>query len=242
LNVLRLENNIKVVSDRGHIAPGDNCTYLGFLVRKDLFDSGEITSAANLAGQTIASTTAGTTGYLLSTYLAQAGLTFDDVVLNDIPTAGFVDAFANKSLAVIGAPELHLSRLINAGNAVFLARAEDVIGTMQLSFVAFGKNLLTDHPDVGVRFLAAYFKGIQQYHEGKTARNLQIMADATGESIETLQAACWLPIRTDGSIDFSGVEGFQQWAISQGQLEAPVTEEQFWDPSFTAAAQALLNP
>lgn len=242
LNVLRQENNIKVVADRGHIAPGDSCTYLGLLVRKDLFDSGIITGPAGLAGETIASSSAGTTGYLLSTYLAQAGLTFDDVVMNDIPTAGYVDAFTNKSLAVIVAPELHLSRILNGGNAVLLADAQDVTGAEQIGFIAFGKNLLRDHPDVGTRFMAAYLKGVLQYNQGKTARNLQIMSDATGETIETLQAACWVPINTDGSIDFSGIEGFQQWSIAQDQLEAPVTEEQFFDSRFITAGQALLNP
>jgi len=242
LNVLRQEDNIKVVADRGHIAPGDECTYHGLLVRKDLYDSGEITNAADLTGQSIASSTAGASGYILSTYLAEAGLNFDDVILNDIPTAGYIDAFANKSVSVIVVPELHLTRLITAGHAVLLARAEDLIGTIQLSVLAFGKNLIVDHPDVAARFLAAYLKGAQRYQEGKTERNLQIMSEATGESIEMLQAACWLPIRADGSIDFAGIEGFQQWSIDQEQLEAPVTEEQFWDPSFLAAAHILLNP
>jgi NitT/TauT family transport system substrate-binding protein len=242
LNVLRQENNVKLVADKGHITSGDNCTYLGLLVRKDLYESGKITGPADLARQTIASTSTGTSGYLLSSYLAQAGLTFDDVVLNDIPTAGYLDAFANKSVAVIVTPELHLSRILNGGNAVLLAGGESLVRAEQLGFIAFGKNLLVDHPDVGARFLAAYLKGVRQYNEGKTERNLQIMADATGETIDTLRSACWAPINSDGSIDFSGVAGFQQWSISQGQLEAPVTEEQAYDPRFLTAAQALLNP
>ena len=242
LNVLGQEDNIKVVADRGHIAPGDSCTYLGLLVRKDLYDSGAITGAAGLAGQAIESTAAGTAGYLLSTYLAQAGLTFDDVVLNDIPSAEFVDAFTNKALAAISTAEPNLTRVLTSGNAVLLAKAQDVIGTTQLSILAFGKNIIVDHPDFGARFLAAYLKGIQQYNQGKTTRNLQIMADATGETIETMQAACWVPINIDGSIDFSGIEGFQQWSVAQGQLDSPITEDQFWDPKFLTAAQALLKP
>jgi NitT/TauT family transport system substrate-binding protein len=242
LNIIGKEDNIKVVADRGHIAPGDSCTFQGILVRKDLYESGEITSAADLAGQTIDSSKAGINGYLLSTYLAQAGLTFDDVNLNEIPTTGYLDAFANKSLAAIVTTESNVTRLLTSGNAVLLAKAEEVIGTAQPSALVFGKNLLVDHPDVGARFMAAYLKGVQQYNEGKTERNLQILSDATGDSTDALQAVCWVPIRTDGSIVFSGIEGFQQWSIAQGLLEAPVTEEQFWDPSFIAAAQALLHP
>jgi len=242
LNVLGQENDVKVVADRGHIAPTDSCTYLGIMVRKDLYDSGAITKAADLKGQIIAAANSGTTGYLLSTYLAQAGLTFDDVTLNDIPTAGYVDAFNNKSVASIVAPELHITDLLSAGNAVLLAKAQDVIGTTQLSVLAFGKNLLVNHPDIGARFMAAYLKGVQQYNLGKTDRNLQIMSDATQVSIPDLKNSCWLTINSDGMIDFSGVDNFQKWSIAQGQLDKPITEEQFWDPSFIEAAQKLLNP
>jgi len=242
LNTLGQEKNIKVVADRGHLSPGDGCTYLGILVRKDLYDSGAITKAADLKGQIISASNSGSTGYLLSTYLKQAGLTLNDVVLNYIPTAGYIDAFNNKSVAVIVAPELWVTRLLAAGNAVVLAGAQDVVGTTQLSILAFGKNLLVDHPDVGARFMAAYLKGVQQYNQGKTDRNLQIMADATKISTDELKASCWIPISSDGKIDFSGVDNFQQWSIAQGQLDKPITEDQFWDPSFLTAAQKLLNP
>jgi NitT/TauT family transport system substrate-binding protein len=242
LNITSQDPNVKVVADRGHIAPTDQCSYMGILVRKDLYDSGEITSPADLAGQTIISNTAGSAAYILSAYLAQAGLTFDDVTLADIPTTGYIDAFSNKSVAALVTPELYLSRVVDAGNAVLLVGAEDIIGPLQSSLIIFGKNLLVDHPDVGARFLAAYLKGVQQYNEGKTERNVQIVADATGDSVEMLQAACWATINEDGMIDFSAVDAFQQWSVAQGQLEAPVTEEQFWDPSFITAAQALLNP
>jgi len=242
LNVLAQEPDVKVVADRGHIAPGDSCTYLGIMVRKDLYDSGQVTKPADLKGLTIAAANSGTTGYLLSEYLAQAGLTFNDVTLNDIPTAGYMDAFNNKSVASIVAPELHITDLLSAGNAVVLAKAQDVIGTMQLSVLAFGKNLLVDHPDIGARFMAAYLKGVQQYNQGKIDRNLQIMSDATQVSIPDLKASCWLSINTGGSIDFSGIDNFQKWSVAQGQLDKPITEEQFWDPSVLAAAQKLLNP
>ncbi|HTX90983.1 MAG TPA: ABC transporter substrate-binding protein [Anaerolineales bacterium] len=242
LNVLAQDNSIKVVADRGHIAPGDPCTYMAIMVRKDLYDSGKITKPSDLAGQTIAASSASTTGYFLDLYLAQAGLGLKDVTLNDIPTAGYVDAFTNKSLAVIVAPELHKTRLLAAGNAVVLAKAEDVLGSTQLSVLVFGKKLLVDHPDVGARFMAAYLKGVKQYNEGKTDRNLQIISAATGESVADLQSSCWLPIRLDGSIDFSGINQYQQWAIAQGQLDGPATEEQFWDPSVLVNAQKLLNP
>ena len=108
--------------------------------------------------------------------------------------------------------------------------------------MTFGKHLVVDDREAGARFLAGYLKGVRQYNEGKTERNLQIIAEATGESIDLLKAACWVPVRADGSIVFAGVDPFQQWSIARKQLDKPVTEEQFWDPSFLAEALKLLNP
>jgi NitT/TauT family transport system substrate-binding protein len=241
LNVLSMQDNVRAVADRGHIEPG-GCTYQALMVRKDLYDSGKITSAADLAGQPISSSTTGPSGYLLSTYLAQAGLTFKDVDLKNIPTSGEVDAFANKTLAANLVPEPDVTVLLNAGNAVVLAGAENVLGNYQFAVIAFNQNLLQNNRDAGEHFLAGYLKGVQQYNLGKTTRNLQILTDATGESIEMLQKMCWVPIRENGNIDFAGVEGFQQWSVAQGQLDNTVTEDRFWDPSFVAAAQSLLNP
>ncbi len=239
-NVLAQEPNVKVVADRGTVSADDDCTYLGIMVRKDLYDSGVITGPEGLKGQTISATNAGSTGYLLSSYLAQAGLTFDDIILSDLPTASYLDGFANKSVAAIVAPELHVTRLEQAGNSVVVAGLED-FGTTQLSIMAFGKSLLVDHPDVAARFLAAYLKGVQKYNEGKTESNILAIMEATGEDISLIQNSCWIPIREDASIDFTGIEAFQQWSIEQKQLDNAVTEEQFWDPSYLKAAQELLN-
>jgi len=242
LNTVYQDENIKVVADRGHIAPGDACTYQAVLIRKDLFESGAITGPADLAGKTFSLSTGSSSSYILSTYLAQAGLTLDDINIVDLPTPAELDAYENKSIDGTTAPEPNLSLTLNAGNAVVLAKSQDIIGSLQTGMVAFGRNLLVDHPDLGVRFLAAYLKGVQKYNEGKTARNIQIIADGTGTDPEILKTSCWVSINMDGAIDFSGVDGFQKWAISQGLLDNPVTEEQFWDPNVLVEAKKLLAP
>ncbi len=238
LNVLGQEPNVKVVADRGSITPED-CTYEAILVRKDLYDSGVITKPADLQGKIVSSSNAGPAGFLLSNYLAQAGLTMDDVQISDLPTTSYVEGFANKSVDAIVAPELHVTRLLQAGNAVVLAKMQD-FGSFQLSVLAFGKNLAVDHRDIGARFLAAYLRGLQKYNEGKTDENLQVLVEATGEDISLLKDSCWIPIRASGEIDFSAVQTFQNWSIQMKQLDGPVTEEQFWDPTLLEEAKNLL--
>ena len=163
-------------------------------------------------------------------------------MLNDIPSSGNIDAFKNKTLAVNVPPEPDLTLLMNAGDAVILAREEDVLGVYQFATVVFNQNILVDNRDVGIRFLAAYLKGVKQYNEGKTDRNLQILTKATGETAELLKQVCWVALRSDGQIDFPSVDKFQQWSIQRKLLENAVPETKFLDPSLVAAAVKLLNP
>lgn len=233
---------IKAVADRGHISKNAQCTYYALLVRKDLYESGQVTGPGDLAGLTFSGQTAGTGAYFVSTYLAQGGLTFDDVTMTDLPTPAEIEAMANKAIDITSKPDPGLTQHLNAGNTIILARAEDVMDVFQSGVIAFGKKLLVDRPDVGARFMAGYLKGVQQYNQGKTDRNLEILSEATDDSIENLKAYCWVQISNDGSIDFAGVDGFQQWSISHGHMDNPVSQEQFWEPRFIQEAQKLIKP
>ena len=240
LNVMNQDPTVKAVADRGHIEPGA-CTYQAIVVRKDLYDNGQVSSAADLKGLPISAVPSGPSGFLLGSYLAQAGLTLDDVETNDVPSAAYIDAYNNKTLAAVSTTDPVMTSLLDAGNATILARAEDVLGVYQSSLLIFGRKLIVDNPDLGARFMAAYLKGVNQYNQGKTERNLQIMVDNSGESLDVLKKACWPAMRQDGSIDFKGVEPFQNWSIVNGYLETGVSQEQFYDPSFLDAARVLLN-
>lgn len=240
LNIISESNALKVVADRGHVARG-NCTYEALLVRKDLYDSGEVTGPGDLKGQLLSINVTGNSGYFLSSYLAQAGLTLEDVELTEMNTQAEIAAFADKSIAVAAATDPDLSLMLKEGTTVILARSEEIKEYAQTGVVAFGKNLLEDRPDVGARFLAAYLKGIRQYNEGKTERNLEIMSVVTETSPEELAAACWPGIASDGQIKFEGVAGFQEWALSRDLIDQLVTEEQFWAPKPLEDAYKLLD-
>ena len=238
INMIYQEPDVKVVADRGSILP-EECTYHAILVRKDLYDSGVITKPEDLKGQMISASAAGQQGFQLSMYLEGSGITLDDVVFQPLPPASYVDAFANQSVAAIITAEPYITILEKAGNAVVISRMED-LGSFQLSVLAFGKGLTVDRPDVGARFMAAYLLGVKKYNEGKTEENVNILTAATGEERSIIQDTCWLPIKSDGMIDFAAVDVFQKWSVEQKVVDNLVTEEQFWDPSFIEAAEALL--
>ena len=240
LNVMQQDPNVKAVADRGHIQPGE-CTYQAIVIRNSLYESGQVTSAKDLRGLAVSAVPSGPSGFLMSSYLAQAGLNLEDVVINDVPSAAYIDAFKNGTLDAVSTTDPVMTGLLDAGDSVILARAEDVLGIYQSSLIFFGRKLVVEDPGLGARFMAAYLKGVNQYNQGKTERNLQIMAENSGETREVLEKACWPAIRQDGSIDFIGVEPFQNWSIENGYLEKGITEDQFYDPSFLEAAEVILN-
>jgi NitT/TauT family transport system substrate-binding protein len=240
LNVLGQDPNIKVVADRGLVTP-DKCTFLGLMIRKDLVESGRVESPEDLAGLEINAVVSSPTGYLLSELIKGTGITIDDISFNNLPESTYIDAFANKTLDGIITPEIKLSRTLNAGNAVLFAAMEDVVGNYQSSALAFGKNLIKDHPDVGVRFMAAYLMGLREYDKGKTEDNLRLLNEYLQEDPELLKQACWVFINPEGTIDFENVAPFMTWAVENGHLDGPITEEQFWDPSFIEKANDLLE-
>lgn len=89
--------------------------------------------------------------------------------------------------------------------------------------------------------MVAYLKAVRQYNQGKTERNLEILAEFTGLDRELLKRTCWLPIRNDGRINVESVLDFQDWAAGKGFLDSKVTEEKFWDPSFVQYANQVLK-
>lgn len=89
--------------------------------------------------------------------------------------------------------------------------------------------------------MVAYLKAVRQYNQGKTERNLEILAKHTELDRELLKRACWPSMHNDGRINVRGVLDFQAWAVGKGFLDSPVKEEQFWDPRFVKYANQVLK-
>ena len=82
---------------------------------------------------------------------------------------------------------------------------------------------------------------VGQYLEGKTDRNIELMAAAAQLEPDFIKAACWPAIREDGSIYAEGAVNFQNWAVERGYMEKVVTPDVFWDGHFIEYANGVLN-
>lgn len=231
--------SIKIVANKGYFDP-EGCTYMGFSAATDLVDSGELVSVSDLQGRSIATAIEELAGFILTTALEQGGLTLDDVDIRDIPHHGRAPAIANGSVDLVFGGDPDLTRMAMDGTASIFIRGEQVLPNAVWGILMFGPNLLVENRDAGNRFIAAYLKGVSQYNEGKTERNLDILVEILELDRDLLEQSCWPPITEDGSINTQSVIDFQNWANERGLLDTIATEEQFWDSSFIDYANESL--
>ena len=239
LNSMAADPNIRFVADRGFVPMGNECTYYGLLVRKDLIESGAVSKPEDLKGKNIVVGKTSPSGFLLSKYMESAGLTLNDINVIQIPPAQQLEAFKDKSLDATFTTETYLSRIMDAGVAQILVGSE-TISDIQISGIIFGKNLMVDNPEVGERFLAAYILGVRAYNEGKTEENLKIIAETTGEDTAILQKACWMKFNENAEMTFSGFEDYQKYMLDNGLLDQATSVEKIWEPKFIQAALKLV--
>jgi len=240
LNAIAQGSNIKFVADKAYVAP-TGCADNAFMARRALVEAGELDSPAQLQGRRISIDRTSAEGYIVAELLSMGGLTFDDVEIEDLPTPAELEALGSGSLDMVSSSEPWTTRISQSGHGVLWMPVREVVPDFQFAIIVFGPSLLDESTDAGNRFMTAYLKAVQQYNQGKTERNLEILLEHTGLDKELLEQACWPHFREDGRINVQSVLDFQHWAVEQGYLDSPVTEEQFWDPSFVEYANEVLG-
>jgi len=240
LNAITRDDSIKMVADKGYIA-SDNCSHHSLSASTQLLESSLLDDPTQLRGRRFAVNPTAVQGYFLDLVLQSKGLTYDDVEVLDLPDPALLDALANGAIDFAAMSEPWTTRLQQAGVADSWIPGSDFIPDFPLGVVSFGPNLLEKHPEVGQRFINAYLKAVRQYNEGKTARNLEIIAQYTELEMELLQATCWPSMRDSGAINLERLMEFQRWGMEKGEIDAILTEEQLMEPRFINAANAALQ-
>ena len=239
LNAIGKGGRVRVVADKGHLAD-TGCTYDAIMASRALVEAGGLNELGQLRGRRFDLDVLVPDAYYVDLLLRQAGLTFDDLDIVDLPPAAKIEAITNGAVDLTPAAEPDVTRLLQTGKAVVWRTAEQVIPGFQFASVLYGSSLLDERPDVGERFMIAYLEAVRQSNEGKTPRNLEILAQSTGLSESLLQKACWPSIRDDGQVDTEQLLKFQAWAKSQGFVDREVTGDQLVDRRFLERANAAL--
>jgi NitT/TauT family transport system substrate-binding protein len=239
LNAMAKNGDLKIVADKGYLDPA-GCTYMAVLAAPDWIAANPTVTADGLRGRKISIDSSNFEAFMFEKLLAPTGLTLKDLTAESIPSPSLLEAAQNHSVDFVSIGDPWITRLTDAGNLAVWKPYQEVVPNMQFGILVFGKNFLQDNPETGIKFTTAYLKAVRQYNEGKTARNVEIMAKYTKIDAELLQRACWPPMKDDGSVSLTTILDFQTWAIGKGLLDKGSTADSMWDPRFVEGANAAL--
>ena len=222
---------IRIVADKGHF--GDRCTSSAIVVRKDLYDSGELTKIEQLKGRKVALSLVPVWGYVYEKILSKGNLTLDDIEVVKLPSAARNTAIETGAIDAAGVTDPQLTQLESLGIAVAIADYHDFVPNYQASTIIFGPNLLEKNPELGRRFMIAYLKGVRQYNKGKTQRNIKIIQKYTELDADILKKICLISFYPDGHVNTESIVAVQDWAYEKGFIDSKVPMDQLIDMSLS---------
>jgi ABC-type nitrate/sulfonate/bicarbonate transport system substrate-binding protein len=224
---------IRIVAGMGYL-PRESCTYFGIVVRRGLDTAGSSAITRMRTSQD------GWTRFLVSRMLAQRAVKLSTIETLRLPAPVMVSSLESGAIDAVAASEPTLSRVADVGTRWL--SAQESSPDFPWGVIAFGERLLQRDRALGVLFLRAYRRGMAQYQQGKTERNVALIATSTGDTPESTRNVCWPAFRPDARVDWSGIDAFQRWARTEGLMERSVTQSQAWDSTFVVGTDAPPTP
>jgi NitT/TauT family transport system substrate-binding protein len=229
LDVMSVCNNVTLL-------PGQNG--FPFLIRADLYESGEVTEPADLRGRKIGvNIERGITEYVVSKILEAGGLTIDDVELVAIPFPDMPVALANAALDAALVPNPLGESVIRDGSAVALPAYDEIAGEVLLTVIYFGKRFLEpENREVAVRFLEVWLKTLREILDSNWSNeeDLAMISEYVNLPPELIQATVKSYYDPNCEFFYSSLEDIQDYYLVRGYVEfsEPLPFSEFIDETF----------
>lgn len=218
----------RIVSGYNHSSPAWYGSHLnGILVRKDLYDKGEIKNTKELKGRRVAFPARVRT-YIFNVALRSVGLRLEDVKIVEI--AKYSDAMA--ALRSGGVDAAHFIqpfgvKAVKEGFAEYLLDYSALPLKIQLTMFFFSENLVKGDRQKGVDFLAATFKGVREYlraakGKGDRAKVLDIASRFTQMPKDLLETFTWPYVDPNGTIFLDSLGMQQDWYLEQQYVKEKI--------------------
>lgn len=236
---------LKIVAGGGEHRP--NWAYGWIVLRKDLADSGQVKSPADLKGMKVAIPSLGSLGELtVQRMLEQAGLKPDDVEMVVLPFAEQAAAFGNKAIAASFTSEPFIARGIQEGFSVkWIPLYELFEGRLAGQLTVAGSGFLKDQ-DVARRWMTAYLKGARDYLKAFTTREgrdevINILVKYSTIKDPKLYDLIEMPyLDPNGMPDKKSIETQYKWFVDKRLYTGKKTFDDIMDLSYVEyAAQRL---
>lgn len=215
-----------------------------FVVSKARFDSGELTTMADLDGKKVATNARGAaTEYWLWSALQQGGLDFPDVEVLGVPFRDTVAALESGSLdgSILGEPLTTL-----AEDQGLVARvSQDFIEGMTPTYIYFNTDWSAANPELAQGFVRAYLRGARDLNGASWSdpENLAIIEKYTKVPADVVARANRSYHDPNGNIPLEDMMTLQDFFRSQGELnyDENIDLAQFVNTSYVEQAVADLG-
>jgi NitT/TauT family transport system substrate-binding protein len=229
---------LQIVADKGHSTAA--CAAEAFIA--PVATAQRIAAAGgSVRGERLSFVRGGVNEFLTMKLLERHGLTTADVTIIQMPQ-GSAASSRDKLDAVRLTTEPNVSAALAEGWAAIVATPQELVPDHQTSILLYGKRLLRDDPALGEAFMRAYLRGVRQYNQGKTERNVAILSKHTKLPPDVIRRACWMAITNDGRIPPERIQPFLEWALANHFLDGSITPAQWWTPRFVDAANNSIQP
>jgi NitT/TauT family transport system substrate-binding protein len=239
LNLVAAGARVRMVAALGEMTP-DHCTFGAFVARRELLESGALDDPEQVRSLRFDIDPLLPLSYWTDELLRPLGLTADDVEIAYVPPPATVGAMMAGSIDVTMESEPFLSMLAATGQTAIWRQVGELTPGYVITLMMYGPDLLDERPEVGDRFATAVLRGIEQYREGKTARNREIVERFTGLSAEQVADACWPLMRAGARIDPAVFDGYQAWNVARDLVPRVLAPDELFDNGFVDRAAGRL--
>lgn len=238
---------LKILTTLGRSKSGSD--WIWWVLRKDLADSGQVKTAANLKGMKVGLTGKGSLSELaLQLMLEKEGLKLDDVEEVVLSTTDSVAALSNKSLAAAYMIEPPIAQSIKSGIVTKWKPVSAFLGgAVEGGVVVAGKNLM-ENKDLGQRFMIAVVKGSRDYNKAFGPEKVG-RADAVNTAVKysalkdaSLYDLIEMPYADpNGEVDMSAMKFAYDFYVKAAMYSGKLPVEAFIEPSYSNYAVQKLG-
>jgi NitT/TauT family transport system substrate-binding protein len=225
----------RIACGYSHSSPKWFGTHLnGLLVRKELYDKGEVKTLKDLKGRRV-SFNAMVRTQTFDAALRTVGLRLEDVKIVEI--AKFSDSIAALKSGGVDAAffiQPFGVKAVQEGFAEYLLDYSALPFQIQFTMLFFSENLLKSDRQKGIDFLAATFKGVREYlraakGKGERAKVLDLASKFTQMPKDLLETFTWSYVDPNGIIFVDSLEMQQDWYLERKYIKEKIDYRKFMD-------------
>ena len=237
---------MKIVADKGISQPKWEFAWL--VLRKDLADSGQVKTAANLKGMKVAVPSPGSLGdQTVQILLEQAGVKPGEVEVLVLPFADQAAAFGNKAIAASYTVDPYIARGIQEGFSVkWMPNSQFFGGRTETATIIYGSALIKDQ-DLARRWMIGYLKGVRDYLKAFTTKEgrddvVKILTKYSTVTDPKLYDVMEMPyLDPNGTPDLKSMDAQYKWFVDKALYTGKKTFADILDLSYSEFATQKLG-